>query len=49
MVYESNIDNITNVKTHWNRRVLEAKIEPTYKHKEQKNVEQSNVNEEQIR
>ncbi len=32
MIYENNVDSISQVKTHWNKKVLDPKDNLQYKH-----------------
>lgn len=32
MVYENNVDSISQVKTHWNKKVFDPKDPLTYQH-----------------
>jgi len=32
MVYENNVDSISHVKTHWNKKVLDPKDQHNYTH-----------------
>ena len=31
-MYENNVQSITNVRTHWNKKILDPKIDPHYQH-----------------